>query len=65
MIHAVPGISPHMAQHLLTVAKQHRDDRYNQLTDDVEQVTGHPPQTVEQYIVARRDLFASPSLTTG
>jgi uncharacterized protein YbjT (DUF2867 family) len=65
MIHAVSGISPHIVQHLLTVAKLHRDDRYNRLTDDVEQVTGHPPQTVAQYIAAHRDLFASPSLTAG
>jgi uncharacterized protein YbjT (DUF2867 family) len=65
MLHTVPGISPHIVQHLLTVAKLHRDDRYNQLTDDVEQVTGHPPQTVEQYIAAHQDLFATPSLTTG
>jgi uncharacterized protein YbjT (DUF2867 family) len=65
MLHTVPGISPHIVQHLLTVAKLHREDRYHQLTDDVEQVTGHPAQTVEQYIAAHRDLFLSPSLTTG
>jgi len=45
--------------------RAHRDDRYDRLTDDVEQVTGHPPQSVEQYIAAHRDLFASASLTTG
>lgn len=46
-------------QHLLTVAKLHRDDRYNRLTTDVENVTGQPAQTVEQYIAAHRELFST------
>ncbi|MFD6064580.1 NAD(P)H-binding protein [Rhodococcus wratislaviensis] len=55
---AVPGISSHTAQHLLTVAALHRDDRYNRLTTDVEDVTGEPAQSVEQYVAAHRELFS-------
>ena len=55
---AVPGISPHTVQHMLTVAKLHRGDRYNRLTGDVEKLTGRPPESVEHYIAAHRDLFS-------
>ncbi|MFC0452006.1 NAD(P)H-binding protein [Rhodococcus jostii] len=55
---AVPGISSHTVQHLLTVATLHRDDRYNRLTTDVEDVTGQPAQSVEQYVAAHRELFS-------
>jgi len=60
LLSAVPGISSHTVQHLLTVATLHRDDRYNRLTTDVEDVTGQPAQSVEQYIAAHRELFSSP-----
>ncbi|WP_370178994.1 NAD(P)H-binding protein [Rhodococcus wratislaviensis] len=55
---AVPGISSHTVQHLLTVAALHRDDRYNRLTTDVEDVTGEPAQSVEQYVAGHRELFS-------
>ncbi len=58
---AVPGISSHTVQHLLTVANLHRDDRYNRLTTDVENVTGRPAQSVEQYVAAHRELFSRPA----
>ncbi|MGW4774818.1 NAD(P)H-binding protein [Nocardia sp. NPDC004278] len=60
-IGAVPGISPHTVRHLLTVAKLHRNDRYNRLTNDVEKLTGQPPQSVEQYVAGHRDLFSRTS----
>ena len=33
-------------------------NRYDRFTHDVEQVTGQPPQTVEQYIGSHPELFA-------
>ncbi|MEU7631078.1 NAD(P)H-binding protein [Nocardia sp. NPDC049220] len=63
-IGAVPGISPHTVQHLLTMAKLHRNDRYNRLTSDVETLTGQPPQSVEQYVAGHRDLFSRPTPTS-
>jgi uncharacterized protein YbjT (DUF2867 family) len=64
-IGSVPGISQHTRQHILTMAKLHRADRYNRLTGDVEKVTGQPPQSVEQYIAAHRDLYSSTSIGGG
>ncbi|MDI9938747.1 NAD(P)H-binding protein [Rhodococcus sp. IEGM 1351] len=61
LLSAVPDISSHTVQHLLTVATLHRDDRYNRLTTDVEDVTGRPAQSVEQYVAAHRELFSKPA----
>jgi uncharacterized protein YbjT (DUF2867 family) len=51
------GLDPHVHQHIATMARLHRDDRYNRLTHDVQAVTGHPAQTVQEYIRQRRELF--------
>jgi hypothetical protein len=44
--------------HVATVVRVHRENRYDRFTHDVEQVTGQPPQTVEQYIGSHPELFA-------
>jgi uncharacterized protein YbjT (DUF2867 family) len=51
------GLDPHVADHISTMARLHRDDRYNRSTRDVERVTGHSAQTVRQYVAENRDLF--------
>jgi uncharacterized protein YbjT (DUF2867 family) len=51
------GLADHVRQHIATMARLHRDGRYNRATDDVEQITGHPAQSVEQYVAANPDLF--------
>ena len=52
------GLSDLVQQYLATVARLHRENRYDRCTHDVEQVTGQPPQTVEQYVAAHPELFA-------
>jgi uncharacterized protein YbjT (DUF2867 family) len=52
------GLDPHTRQHIATMAKLHRQDRYNRSTHDVETITGHPAQTVRQYIEQHRNLFS-------
>ena len=52
------GLPPHVQQHIATMARLHREDRYNRATEDVAQITGEPPQTVEQYVAAHRDVFS-------
>ena len=52
------GLPGHVEQHIATMARLHREDRYNRATDDVERLTGRPAQTVEHYIAAHRDLFS-------
>jgi uncharacterized protein YbjT (DUF2867 family) len=52
------GLPPHVQQHIATMARLHSEDRYNRSTHDVEDVTGHPAQSVREYVeVHRDDLF--------
>jgi uncharacterized protein YbjT (DUF2867 family) len=52
------GLDPHTRQHIATMAKLHRQDRYNRSTHDVENITGHPAQSVQQYVEQHRHLFS-------
>lgn len=52
------GLPAHVAQHIATMARLHRQGRYNRRTDDVERVTGQPAQTVAEYIVAHPDILS-------
>jgi uncharacterized protein YbjT (DUF2867 family) len=51
------GLPEHVQQHIATMARLHREDRYNRATDDVERIIGRPAQTVAQYVALHRDLF--------
>ncbi|MCT7660825.1 hypothetical protein [Mycobacterium deserti] len=51
------GLSAHVAQHIATMARLHRNGRYDRGTDDVERIIGRRPQTVEQYIASNPHLF--------
>lgn len=51
------GLPEHVRQHIATMARLHRDGRYDRATDDVQQITGQPAQTVEQYVASNPDLF--------
>jgi uncharacterized protein YbjT (DUF2867 family) len=51
------GLPDHVQQHISTMARLHREDRYNRASDDVETLTGEPAQTVEQYIASNPKLF--------
>ncbi len=52
------GLPPHVEQHIATMARLHREDRYNRSSDDVAKITGFPAQTVEQYVAAHADMFS-------
>jgi hypothetical protein len=54
---AQAGLPPHTEEHIATVARLHRENRYDRLTDTVERLTGIPPQTVEAFVAARRDFY--------
>ena len=51
------GLPPHTEQHVATVARLHRDNRYDRTADGVERVTGVPPQSIEAFVVSRRDFY--------
>ena len=45
-------------QHLAVMARLHRENRYDRVTDTVEEITGQPAESVEQFVARRSDLFA-------
>jgi uncharacterized protein YbjT (DUF2867 family) len=51
------GMPPHVEQHVATMARLHRANRYDRATDSVERVTGIPPQSIEAFVAARRDFY--------
>jgi uncharacterized protein YbjT (DUF2867 family) len=53
------GLDPHVRQHIATMARLHREDRYNRSTNQVQELTGHLAQSVEDFVRAHRDLFTS------
>ncbi|CAL9279529.1 NmrA family NAD(P)-binding protein [Streptomyces sp. SudanB66_2053] len=54
------GLPPHIEDHIVTMCRLHRQNRYDRATDDVERVTGVPAQAVEDFVAARRDRFLAP-----
>ncbi|MET8006133.1 NmrA family NAD(P)-binding protein [Nonomuraea glycinis] len=51
------GLPPHTEQHIATMARLHRENRYDRATDDVERLTGVPARTIETFVAARRDFY--------
>ncbi|WP_123028213.1 NAD(P)H-binding protein [Mycolicibacterium stellerae] len=52
------GLPAHVGAHIATMARLHREGRYDRSTGDVAQITGAPAQTVEQYVAAHADVFS-------
>jgi uncharacterized protein YbjT (DUF2867 family) len=55
---AAAKLGPYVDEHLLTVARLHRENRYDRLTTTVEDITGQPAESVEQFVTRHLDLFA-------
>lgn len=51
------GLPPHVVQHVITMARLHRDNRYDRATGDVERLTGVAPQSIEDFVAARKDFY--------
>jgi uncharacterized protein YbjT (DUF2867 family) len=51
------GLPPHVQEHLLTMARLHRQNRYDRATRTVESLTGQPAQTVESFVREHADAF--------
>jgi hypothetical protein len=47
----------HVQEHLLTMARVHRENRYDRVTGTVESLTGQPAQTVESFVSTHAELF--------
>ena len=51
-------LGPYVEEHLATMARLHRENRYDRVTDTVKKITGRPAESVEEFIARRSDLFA-------
>jgi uncharacterized protein YbjT (DUF2867 family) len=51
------GISEHLHEHLVTMARLHADNRYDRLTSDVERLAGHPATTVTEFVARHAGEF--------
>jgi uncharacterized protein YbjT (DUF2867 family) len=51
-------LGPYVDEHLLTVARLHRENRYDRMTTTVEEITGRPAESVEDFVTQHIDLFA-------
>ncbi|MET8155016.1 NAD(P)H-binding protein [Sphaerisporangium sp. NPDC005289] len=54
---AKAGLPPHTEQHIATMARLHRENRYDRTSGDLERMTGAPAQTIEAFVTARRDFY--------
>jgi uncharacterized protein YbjT (DUF2867 family) len=54
---AALGMPAHVEQHIATMARLHREDRYNRSTDDLQRIIGRPAETVRHYVERHRELF--------
>jgi uncharacterized protein YbjT (DUF2867 family) len=50
-------LSAYVQEHIATVARLHRENRYDRFTSTVEDITGQPAETIEDF-VRRSDQFA-------
>jgi len=53
-----PGFGPYADEHIATVARLHRENRYDRVTATVEEITGRRAESVEEFVARRSDLFA-------
>jgi uncharacterized protein YbjT (DUF2867 family) len=51
------GLPPHTEHHVATMARLHRENRYDRTADGVQRVTGVPPQSIEAFVAARRAFY--------
>jgi uncharacterized protein YbjT (DUF2867 family) len=55
---AYAKLGPYVDEHVATMARLHRENRYDRVTNTVEKVTGQPAESVEHFVARHRDLFA-------
>lgn len=51
------GLPDYVVDHFVTMAKLHKENRYDRLTRDVETITGRPATSVEKYVADHPELF--------
>jgi uncharacterized protein YbjT (DUF2867 family) len=51
------GLSPFAEEHVATMARLHRENRYDRRTRTVERITGRPAQSVEEFVSRHAGLY--------
>ncbi|MGW2696350.1 NmrA family NAD(P)-binding protein [Streptomyces sp. NPDC001296] len=51
------GLPPHIERHIAVMGRLHQENRYDRTADGVERVTGVPPQSIEEFVAARKDFY--------
>jgi len=54
---AATGLPDHVVEHLATMARLHRMNRYDRSTDHVEAITGRPASTIADFVEKNSKLF--------
>jgi hypothetical protein len=54
---AAPGLGSYVDEHLITMARLHRENRYDRVTATVEEITGRTAESVEEFVAQRSDQF--------
>ena len=52
------NLGPYVDEHIATMARLHRENRYDRVTATVEEITGRPAESVEEFVARQSDLFA-------
>jgi hypothetical protein len=52
------GLGSYVDEHIAIMARLHRENRYDRVTATVEEITGRPAESVEEFVARRSDLFA-------
>jgi uncharacterized protein YbjT (DUF2867 family) len=52
------GLPPYVEEHIATMARLHRENRYDRSTRTVETITGRPAQSVEEFVARHAGLFS-------
>jgi uncharacterized protein YbjT (DUF2867 family) len=51
-------LGPYVDEHLTTMARLHRENRYDRMTTTVEEITGRLAESVEDFVARHSDVFA-------
>jgi hypothetical protein len=53
------GLPGHLVNHLKTMADMHREGRYDRMSDDVLELTGRAPLSVQEFVQKNAATFAA------
>jgi hypothetical protein len=52
------GLGSYVDEQIATMARLHPENRYDRVTATVEEITGRPAESVEEFVARQSDLFA-------